>query len=119
MNPSTSQAAEQGYTFEEAKTIIDTFYSRVFGQHLTIDTTPTRVTISGTADGFLALPYKPSSHSFDMELLQYSLSPMKEEWLAAKRREAHRWLPLVRIAGQHVALVPVLVSMHIWDESWR
>lgn len=32
MNPSAYPEVEQGYTVEEAKAIIDTFYSRVFGQ---------------------------------------------------------------------------------------
>lgn len=110
---------DNAYSYEEAIAIINNFRSRVYGQIIKTDKTPRRTTIQGQADDFLALPYKPGSYSFDLALLSYSSTPFKEEWVADRRMEGHRWLPLVRIAGQYVALVPVLSDMLIWDESWR
>ncbi|TVT38612.1 hypothetical protein FNT36_20755 [Hymenobacter setariae] len=117
--PNVNSSDDNAYSFEEAVAIINTFHSRVYGQLIKTDKTPQRNTIKGKADGFLALPYEPGSYSFELALFNYNLTPFKEEWIAAKRREGHRWLPLVRIAGQYVALVPVLLDMLIWDESWR
>ncbi|TDN39899.1 hypothetical protein E4631_24355 [Hymenobacter sp. UV11] len=107
------------YSYEECLALINTFSSQVRGQHITTDRTPRRNTISGVADGFLLMPYKPGSYTFDLALFNYNLAAVKQDWLAARRRDGHRWIPLVQIAKQYVALVPILLQLHLWNENWR
>lgn len=110
---------DANYSYEECVALINAFGDKVRGQHIITDLTPRRSTIAGVADGFLLLPYKPGSRSFELALLNYNLAAVKQDWLATKRREAHRWIPLVRIANQYVALVPILLQLNLWNENWR
>ncbi|WP_223654101.1 hypothetical protein [Hymenobacter psoromatis] len=110
---------ENGYTFADAARIIQHYYQRLIGKQVRTDRTPNLHWLEGTVQGFVALPFHPATESYESFLLSYQIAPHKEDWLKARQRESHRWLPFINIAGQYIPLVPVLLGLHLWGDEWR
>jgi hypothetical protein len=109
----------QGYTYDEAVRIINHFAQRLRSIEISTYDTPSRNLVTGKAQDFMPLPFNPKDESYEVYVFNYKLAPVKSDWIQAKRREPHRWLPFVVINGEYMPLVPVLAGLHIWDEEWR
>jgi hypothetical protein len=109
-------ASENGYTYAEAQALIEKYADRLRGQKVTTNKTPQLTTVSGVVEEFIALPYLPAFKSFDLALLNYQMALHKADWLANQRRKGGRWLPLVRIGADYIAMVPVLFERGLWQE---
>jgi hypothetical protein len=110
----------QGYTYDEAVRIITQYSTLVRGiGHIDTYETPQRTLVSGQAEDFFPLPFNAAQQSYEIFLFHYQIDRAKSDWIQARRRELHRWLPMVVIGGQSMPLVPVLIGMHVWNEDWR
>jgi hypothetical protein len=107
------------YTFDEASRIVQHYAPALVGRHLRTQRTPNLHWLEGQVQEAVALPFDRATKAYERFVWSYQQASNKPDWLKARQREAHAWLPFVRLDGQYIPLLPVLAEQGLWTEDWR
>jgi len=106
------------YTFDEASRIVQHFGPALLNQHIRTQRTPNLHWLEGSVQEIVALPFERATQAYESFAWSYQLATHKQEWLKARQREAHAWLPFLLLAGKYIPLLPVLAEQGLWTDDW-